>query len=188
MAQTLTTPDRQSILVPVDFSSASTEALLFATQLAGCSSKPLIVIHIVHEGANGRGYPRENAMEQILPLEDIAEKMLKNYMADMRARYPDNAVLASAETMVISGLPATRIPEIAHRTGASLIVMGSNGRSSLAKLIAGSVSAKVIRKSPVPVTVVHANGTVREHGKGDKWDQGNIDAPQDGRVKLRLVT
>ena len=44
--------------------------------------------------------------------------------------------------------------------------MGGNGRTSLSKLIAGSVSEKVIRQSPVPVTIVHSYGTVWEqHGE-----------------------
>ena len=155
-----------SILVPVDFSAASREALLFAAQLASCSSLPVVVLHIVHDDVYRPSlYPRRNAQEQILPIAEIAEKMLQGFMADMRDQHPCNTLLANAGMMVISGLPATRIPEIARRIGAGLIIMGGSGRSSLSKLIAGSVSDSVIRHSPVPVTVVHANGAVREQVK-----------------------
>lgn len=151
-----------SILVPVDFSTASREALLFASQLASCSSLPLIVLHVVHDVAHRPDlYPRRSATEQILPIAEIAEQRLQHFMTRVRQDHPDNSVLTTAGMMVVKGLPATRIPEIARRIGAGLIIMGGSGRSKLSKLIAGSVSDSVIRHSPVPVTVVHANGTVQ---------------------------
>ena len=94
----------------------------------------------------------------MLPLEEIAERALQNFMAKMREQYPESVILAKAGMMVVSGLPATRIPEIARKIVASLVVMGGNGRTSLSKLIAGSVSEKVIRQSLVPVTIVHSHG------------------------------
>jgi nucleotide-binding universal stress UspA family protein len=108
-----------------------------------------------------------NEIEQVLPIEEIAESVLQDFMAEMRKQHPDNAVLANARLIVVSGLPATRIPEVACLTGAGHIVMGGNGRTSLSKLMAGSVSEKVIRQSPVPVTIVHSNGTAREGASAD---------------------
>jgi len=164
MSQTPTTETARSILVPIDFSTVSSEALLFAGQLAESSSQSLIVVHVVHDDTHRRYiYSRRNESEQILPINEIAERMLKNFMADIREQHPDSVVLENAVEMVVSGLPATRIAEIANLTGADLIVMGGNSPSWLSKLIAGSVSNKVIRKSLVPVTIVRLNGTVREH-------------------------
>jgi len=171
--QTTTTEETLSVLVAVDFSAASEEALLLAAQLAGSSSKPLVVLHVAHDsGHRPNIYPRRNAMEQMLPLEEIARRTLQDFMAKMREQHPDSEVLANAEMMVVSGLPATRIPEIARQTGAGLIVMGGNGRTSLSKLIAGSVSEKVIRHSPVPVTMVHSDGTT--------WEPGRVEVRQAG--------
>ena len=153
------------ILVPVDLSAASREALLLAVQLAGQSSQPLVILHVAHDDIQQPNiYPRRNETEQLLPLEEIAERALLNFIANLREQHPDSAVLANAGMMVVSGLPATRIPEIARKIGAGLVVMGGNGRTSLSKLIAGSVSEKVIRQSPVPVTIVHSSGTAWEHG------------------------
>jgi nucleotide-binding universal stress UspA family protein len=164
MSQTPTTETAHPILVPIDFSTVSSEALLFAGQLAESSSQSLIVVHVVHDDTHRRYiYSRRNESEQILPINEIAERMLKDFMADIREQHPDSAVLENAVEMVISGLPATRIPEIATLTGADLIVMGGNSPGWLSKLIAGSVSSKVIRRSVVPVTIVRLNGTVREH-------------------------
>lgn len=154
----------ESILVPIDFSPVSKEALLSAAQLAEYASRSLLVLHIAHQDTRRPNlYPRRNAREQILPIEELAEGLLQTYMADMCEQYPDSMALSNAGMMVVSGLPATRIPEIARLIGSSHIVMGSSGRGSFSRLIAGSVSDKVIRESQVPVTIVHLNGTAREY-------------------------
>lgn len=165
-----------SILVPVDFSAASREALLFAAQLATCSSLPVIVLHVIHDDVHRPDlYPRRNATEQILPIADIAEQRLQRFMSRLQEAHPDNTLLANAGMLLVNGLPATRIPEIARRIGAGLIIMGGSGRGKLSKLIAGSVSDSVIRHSPVPVTVVHANGSIHEHpAPGTTRDAGAV--------------
>ena len=168
MLQATTRAETLPILVPIDLSATSNEALLLAAQLAASSSRSLLVLHVAHDDIHQPNiYPRRNEMEQLLPIEEIAESVLQDFMAEMRKQYPDNAVLANAGLLVVSGLPATRIPEVARLTGASHIVMGGNGRTSLSKLMTGSVSEKVIHKSPVPVTIVHANGTTREDASAD---------------------
>jgi len=168
MQQTTTIDETLPVLVPVNFSAATNESLLHAAQQAECSSQALVVLHVAHDNAcRPNIYLRRNEQEQILPIEEIAEKMLHDFMDKMREQYPDSAVLANARMIVVGGLPATRILEIARQIEAGLIVMGGNSRSSLSKLIGGSVSEKVIRKSPVPVTIVHSNGAVLEYGRND---------------------
>jgi len=154
------------ILVPVDLSAASHDALLLAAQLSASSSRPLVILHVVHDDIRHPDiYPRRNEIEQLLPIDEIAERVFQEFIADMRIQHPDNDALANAGLILVSGLPATQITEVARKTGASLIVMEGNCRTSLSKLIAGSVSEKVIRQSPVPVTVVHSGGdSVEEAG------------------------
>jgi nucleotide-binding universal stress UspA family protein len=41
----------------------------------------------------------------------------------------------------------------AHDQQSDLIVIGSHGRSGIARLMLGSVAAKVVAQSPVPVLV-----------------------------------
>jgi len=181
MLQPTTIAETLPILVPIDLSATSNEALLLAAQLAASSSRSLLVLHVAHDDIHQPNlYPRRNEIEQVLPIEEIAERVLQDFMAEVRKQHPDNAVLANAGLLVIGGLPATRIPEVARQAGASHIVMGGNGRTSLSKLVAGSVSEKVIRKSPVPVTIVHANGTAREDNSTDVRRSGP-------RRLLRLV-
>jgi hypothetical protein len=55
---------------------------------------------------------------------------------------------------VREGAPAAKIVEIAREAGAGVVVMGSHGRTGLARLLMGSVTEKVIGHAPCPVLVV----------------------------------
>ena len=78
-------------------------------------------MHVAHDDMQQPNiYPRRNATEQMLPLEAIAERALRNFMAKMREQFPESVILANAGMMVVSGLPAARIPEIARKIGAAL--------------------------------------------------------------------
>jgi nucleotide-binding universal stress UspA family protein len=50
--------------------------------------------------------------------------------------------------------PTEQIVEAVSRTGADLIVMCSHGRSGVARVLLGSVAAKVLQLSKVPVMIV----------------------------------
>jgi nucleotide-binding universal stress UspA family protein len=152
--------ERRPILVPVDFSSCSEAALLFAAHFAGCAQAPLLVLHVVHEPRQDPGFYRRRRVNSTLmrPLEDVARDMLADFMAEAGRHDSIRAALADAGTRLVSGLPARRIQEVALHEDAALIVMGSHGRTGLSRLTVGSVAAEVARHSPVPVTVVKGPG------------------------------
>ena len=60
------------------------------------------------------------------------------------------------ERVIVKGIPATRILEIAETRHARLIVMGSQGRTGLPHLLLGSKAERVVQMSPIPVTIVKA--------------------------------
>jgi nucleotide-binding universal stress UspA family protein len=59
----------------------------------------------------------------------------------------------AAETVIAYGDPGTEIVRFARDGGFEQIIMGRRGRGAVAKLVLGSVSEKVTRESPVPVTL-----------------------------------
>lgn len=57
-------------------------------------------------------------------------------------------------TRIVEGRPAEAIVAFAEEDGFDGIVMGSRGRSGVSRVLLGSVADTVVRRSPVPVTVV----------------------------------
>ncbi|HLY74586.1 MAG TPA: universal stress protein, partial [Planctomycetota bacterium] len=60
---------------------------------------------------------------------------------------------------VLVGRPAPMIVRMAVQGGYSLILMCSKGKKGLSRLVLGSVTEEVLRRSPLPVLVVHPLGT-----------------------------
>ena len=98
----------------------------------------------------------------MLPIDEIADRVFRDFVADMRKQHPDNALLANAELILVRGLPATRITEVARQTGADHIVISGTRRTRLSKLLPGSVSEQVIQQCPVPVTIAGSGNTFVE--------------------------
>ena len=57
------------------------------------------------------------------------------------------------------GLPVNRILEVAKKSDARMIVMGSQGRTGLKHALLGSKAEQVVHLSPIPVTIVKADKT-----------------------------
>ena len=142
------------ILVAVDLSGNSRAVLLWACEHAVNAGAPLMVLHVVHDRAEAPGTYSRNSPDPLMPMADTAERMLFEFMTEMRADRPDLRYLAEARTRVVSGLPASTIVDEAVRLDATLIVMGSRGPKGLSGLLYGSTAKKVVQISPIPVTVV----------------------------------
>lgn len=61
---------------------------------------------------------------------------------------------AVGDVRVIRGDAAAAVVGFAHETGAELLVVGTKGRSGLARLALGSVAERVVRNAPCPVLAV----------------------------------
>ncbi|MFC7009280.1 universal stress protein [Halalkalicoccus salilacus] len=131
----------ESILVPIDDSERSTEALEFA--LENDPDARFVVIH-VHEPVYGEslvGQDEEQADADALFEE--ARSIAEEYGVEL-------------ETVTAEGKGTTSeaIVEYAENNPVEKIVMGSHGREGASRVLLGSVAENVTRQSPVPVTVV----------------------------------
>jgi nucleotide-binding universal stress UspA family protein len=127
------TSARRTILCPVDFSRTSRDAMLAATALAARMRARLRLVHV--------GEPEATPAELAPELERWA----------MEAR----GYGCEVETQVVLGYPAHDIVAEARDSMAELVVMGTHGRSGVARLLMGSVAEKVTRLAPCPVMTVH---------------------------------
>lgn len=147
--------EKQPILVPVDFSAQSEAALVQAARLAGCLEVPLIVLHVVHDPGTMPGYYAKVSKKKFLThIEDAAREMLDEFLATVRKKEPESKALKSAKSVLVLGLPVTRILEMAKKQEAGMIVMGSKGTTGLKHLLVGSIAEQIVHLAPIPVTVV----------------------------------
>lgn len=148
-------PPTQPILVPVDFSTHSKAALLFAVDLAERIACPIVVLHVVHDPGDAPGfYAGRQSTNGMKKMEDVAKEMMEEFMNNMISENPGNKVLEKAQTLLLIGLPATRILEAAEKVQPRMVVMGSKGRTGLSHILLGSKAEQVVRLSPYPVTIV----------------------------------
>lgn len=145
------------VLVAVDFSKDSKAALVWAGEYAGQVGAKLVVLHVVHDPGEAPGSYKKSDQDLLRPMEDVAKKMLTDFLRDVKAENPQLAALGDAEAALVKGIPETRILEFARSCGARGIVIGSRGRTGLPHLLLGSKSERVAQLSPVPVTIVKAD-------------------------------
>lgn len=149
----------QPILVPIDFSPHSEIALIYASELAEALECPLVALHVVHDPGEAPGYYAAvsgKKKKQLRMIQDVAADMMSQFMHQMEEKYPKQPALRKARTELVVGIPVTRILQMADKTDARMIVMGSQGRTGLAHVLLGSKAEQVVRLSPRPVTIVKA--------------------------------
>ena len=148
---------KDPILVPVDFSPHSEAALVHAGMLAKCTGNPLLVLHVVHDPGEMPGYYAKMTKKKTLArMEDLAAEMMGEFLGKVHKHNPGLKQIAKAETLLVSGLPVTRILQVIERTEPSMVVMGSKGQTGLKHLLMGSIAENIVQLAPVPVTIVKA--------------------------------
>lgn len=133
----------ETILVPIDDSERSTEALEFAFD--SHPDATFVALH-VHEPVYGEGFAWHETEDEAD--EDDVERLLA------RVREFANEHCETLETVTSEGKPSEEIVEYAEGNPVDAIVMGSHGREGASRVLLGSVAETVTRRSPVPVTVV----------------------------------
>jgi nucleotide-binding universal stress UspA family protein len=147
--------DNESILVPVDFSPHSETALVCAAELAEKLGSNLVILHVVHDLSEAPGYYAVKGKDkQLRRMEDVAAEMLDEFMLKMQKKHSALHAIEHAKTMLVVGLPVNRILESAEKIHARMIVMGSQGRTGLARAMLGSKAEQVVRLAPIPVMIV----------------------------------
>jgi len=144
------------LLVPVDFTAFSEDALIFASELAKCMSAQLLVLHVIHDPAESPGFYAQKVKKKkyLQSMEEAAEEMMQEFLDKIRQAFPGNEPIKKATPLLVIGTPVTRIVEIAEKKQATMIVLGSQGRTGLSSLLLGSKAAQVVQLSTIPVTVV----------------------------------
>lgn len=144
-------PNIRSIVVGVDSRDEPDGVLERAGILAAALGASL---HVVH------GYMIEDPLLDAYARSGfLVEDGLVNHGREMRRRIePRLAALGHGVTAIahiVAGPPAMALTDVAGETGSDLIVVGATRRTRLGRKVIGSTARATLRRSTVPVLMMH---------------------------------
>jgi nucleotide-binding universal stress UspA family protein len=139
------------VLVPIDDSDRSTQALEFA--LEEYPSARFTALHVVDPSEIYAATGLETgSLSNYERIRDEHETQAENLLETARRRATDAGV--DLETEYVIGDIAETIVDYAEDRGVGHVVLGSHGRTGASRILLGSIAETVARRSPVPVTIV----------------------------------
>ena len=140
----------EKILVAVDFSDNSSYAFDYALSLAKQFDSELLLLHVINEPVDLRGFyvphisfeqlEKEIAAGAAIMMEQFCQEKLQGY--------------SNYKTAIVTGTPFDEIIRKASEFQASLVVIGTHGRTGLDHIIFGSTAERVVRGATCPVLTI----------------------------------
>ena len=139
------------ILYPTDFSRASGAAFTRAVAMAKADRAQMLLVHVLAPPMPlaGEGYISPKVYDD---LETSARRYAQKRLAALQARARKAGV--KAVTLLADGVAHEQIARAAKAKKADLIVIGTHGRTGLAKFFLGSVASRVVAAAACPVLTV----------------------------------
>ncbi len=156
------------ILVPVDYSDDSHQALQWGASLAKQYGAQLLLLHVIPKGTQevppedpdwkglaSRYYPEVAWERRAFPPEPIIINLEERAQSEL-SQFAHKSLTepVPVELKIAVGKPAEEILRVASEQGVDLIVMGTHGRTGLRYVLLGSVAERVARSAPCPVFTV----------------------------------
>lgn len=138
----------EKILVAVDNSPQATAALTYALDVFPGAA--ITAINVVHLPDGYWSWMMEN--ERDMPGYDVAKENAEELLQAAVAETTDNGT--DIQTVIKAGRPDRKIVSYANDHDFDQIVIGSHGRQGTDRILFGSVSERVARRSPLTVTIV----------------------------------
>lgn len=140
----------KKILVPIDLSETSAQALPYASALARQFDAKIILLYVIEPVAISPVF------WDLLPLpentDQTAELAVKAQLDQLGREV--FAAEVPARTLVANGVPHEEITKAAKSLGADLIILSTHGHTGLKHVLLGSTAERVVRHATCPVLVV----------------------------------
>ena len=134
------------ILVPVDFSTSSKEALAYAGKFSAHKGGRIILLHVVKP--RSRREARRNANQKDFNRLDDAERKL------LELAQSDPTTAAACDLLIQIGNASREIVNVARRLAVDLIIIAAGSSPSVKRAITRGTAELVVRHAPCPVLVV----------------------------------
>lgn len=142
----------QHILVAYDYSGPARRALGLAGVLRAAHDARLDVVHVMHDPYKDLEHPPR---ESVWGDREEAEVYLESLKDRMRADV--ESTLGTAESVrlhVVRDDIDEGVLDLARQLESDLIVVGTTGKGAVSRFLLGSVSTRLLHKSPIPVLTV----------------------------------
>jgi nucleotide-binding universal stress UspA family protein len=138
------------ILVPIDFSEHSKNALKFAVSFAKHFNSELLLLYVVEPTV----YPADFSFGQVA-VPNIENELRERGKIELEqlAKNQIGDTLPS-QTFVLTGKPFLEIINTALEKEVDLIIIATHGHTGVEHILFGGTAEKVVRKAPCPVLVV----------------------------------
>ncbi|HJV34709.1 universal stress protein [Geomonas sp.] len=138
------------ILFATDFSESSEHAFEYALALSQQFGAKLIVLHVINEPVDLRGFYVPHVSFENL------EKEIEEGAQTMMTKFCNTYIkdFTNYECSIVTGIPFEEILKRAESEKVSFIVLGTQGRSGIDHLLFGSTAERVVRKAACPVVTV----------------------------------
>jgi nucleotide-binding universal stress UspA family protein len=138
------------ILWPTDFSSIAEKALPHVKSLTERYGAEIHVLYVIEDVAHHDGWYGAFEEKRVKELMEHAGKTATKRLSQICEKYLDSCPLYIKHVAV--GDPAKEILKLADAEKVDIVVMASHGAKGHFRF--GSVTEKVLKNSPVPVTIV----------------------------------
>jgi len=155
------------ILVPIDFSDPSREALLHAQAIADMFGANVDVLHVVQQTMHPAFYvggvtdirdidPNIEEKVKARVMEFIDETLRIPEVADGPASSASPRTSSQVEPHMVIGSVDMEVPGFIEEHDTNLVVMSTKGQTGLDRVLLGSVAEKIVRQARCPVLTVKA--------------------------------
>ena len=165
---------RKNILVPVDFSDSSRQALNFAIPFARQFRAGIALLHVIHVNyyATNSDFATYDYPELLDETRRAGEKQLDDLARSVRKQYP-------VKTVIQTGHPGSLIVNTAGKLGIGLIITSTHGRTGFKRAFLGSTAEHVVRFAPCPVLTVPGRTRSARRGSPPPFQLKKILVPID---------
>jgi len=144
--------ENRRILLATDFSRPADQAYAYAAGLARSLPARMLILNVL-EGPPG--LDPEFPVNAVF-LKQVQEESDREMATISRVAGKDGIV---CDTRQVYGRPAEGVVKVAEEARATLIVMGTHGRTGWDRLLLGSAAEAVVREAPCPVLTVRLSPT-----------------------------
>lgn len=135
------------VLVPIDGSAQSTTAVEYAATTL--EPDEIVLLHVID--------PVEAGYSAAATMPGYSEEWYENRKEEANSLFSEAKTHLEGHdvtTVTEVGRPSRTIVSYIEDHDIDHIVMGSHGRSGMTRILLGSVAESVVRRSPIPVTIV----------------------------------